>query len=97
MSTPAQREVIRRCRSGGTLLKHAAARQKECSLDVSAHFALSQVMPLCQLCNTHPARYTFDCELDALQQFFPTLVVLHDLVADLGKFFVGSGQHRVPH
>jgi len=73
-----------------------APRQEDCSLNVSADFALSQMMSLGQFGNTQPSSYTFDCKLDALQQSSLTLIVLHDLTPNFGNFSFCFDQNRVP-
>jgi hypothetical protein len=94
-STPKLPRLVERCQSGGSLLKHATSGQKDCSLNVSAHFALRQVMPLGQFGNTHPGGDAFDCELDTLQHSSLMLIPLHDFSPDFGEFLFGSDYHRI--
>jgi hypothetical protein len=87
--------VVERCQPRGSFFKHAASGAKNCSLNVSAYFALSQIMPLGQLGDTHPCGDAFDCELDTLQHSSLALIALHDFSPNFGEFLFGSDYHRI--
>jgi hypothetical protein len=71
--------------STASSLEHATARHKHRTINISAHFFLTQMMPLCQLRNTRVRCYTFNCQLDALEHPPLPFVRLHDLAADFLK------------
>jgi len=94
-STPKLSRLVERCQSGRSLLKHATSCQKDCTLNVPAHFALSQVMPLGQVGDTHPRGNAFNGELDTLQHSSLALIALHNFSPDFGEFLFGSDYHRI--
>jgi len=63
-------------------LVHTTARQKDRSVNISAHFFLAQMMPLCQLRNTCSGSYTFNRQIYALDHPSLPLILLHNTTAD---------------
>jgi hypothetical protein len=94
-STSKLARLVERYQSGGSLLKHATSCQKDCGLNVSTHFAISQIIALSQLRDTHSGGDAFDGKLDTLQCSSLTLIALNDFPPDLGKFLFDFDHQRI--